>query len=96
MYIWRCGDLDCMEDELFDIFIFLTLFVADIDECRQSGGPSVCHHRCLNTHGSYTCQCRQGFELQEDGMTCGGKFWCCNVLSSTPKLAKHFSVEKDF
>ncbi|XP_072361964.1 thrombomodulin [Scyliorhinus torazame] len=38
----------------------------DIDEC-QSG---ECDQECVNTHGSFKCNCKEGFELQEDGTTC--------------------------
>ncbi|KAJ8986084.1 hypothetical protein NQ317_003379 [Molorchus minor] len=41
------------------------LAVLDIDECRQEGGLEG-HHcnqntKCLNTHGSYTCECLPGY-----------------------------------
>nr|XP_057946804.1 complement component C1q receptor-like [Doryrhamphus excisus] len=34
---------------------------SDIDECQL---PHVCANRlCVNTHGSYTCACREGFQM---------------------------------
>ncbi|XP_029995516.1 fibulin-2-like isoform X2 [Sphaeramia orbicularis] len=43
--------------------------VEDMDECLIYEG-SICHHRCINTLGSYRCECFPGYTLQEDGFTC--------------------------
>uniref|UniRef100_A0A3B5B6M5 Fibulin-2-like n=1 Tax=Stegastes partitus TaxID=144197 RepID=A0A3B5B6M5_9TELE len=43
--------------------------VEDMDECLIYGG-SICHHRCINTVGSYRCECFPGYVLQEDASTC--------------------------
>ena len=42
----------------------------DIDECLR---PNNCSQVCENTVGSFTCRCRQGFELEADGEQCRGK-----------------------
>ncbi|XP_042638691.1 adhesion G protein-coupled receptor E5 [Orycteropus afer afer] len=38
----------------------------DVDECQQN--QKLCKSRgtCINTHGSYTCQCPLGFEFKPD------------------------------
>ncbi|TRY87068.1 hypothetical protein DNTS_009157 [Danionella cerebrum] len=41
---------------------------ADIDECQVHNGG--CQHRCVNTRGSYYCECKPGFRLHVDGRTC--------------------------
>lgn len=51
---------------------------ADVDECQVHNGG--CQHRCVNTLGSYYCECKPGFRLHTDGRTCIGKlslkfFW---------------------
>ncbi|XP_063791818.1 epidermal growth factor-like protein 8 [Pseudophryne corroboree] len=40
----------------------------DIDECRR---PSrYCPQLCVNTRGSYRCECNAGYVLGEDGKSC--------------------------
>ncbi|KAK2721612.1 epidermal growth factor-like protein 8 [Artemia franciscana] len=41
----------------------------DVDECA-SQNTHRCHHLCVNTPGSYTCTCHDGFELLSDGVNC--------------------------
>uniref|UniRef100_A0A1X7UBP4 Uncharacterized protein n=1 Tax=Amphimedon queenslandica TaxID=400682 RepID=A0A1X7UBP4_AMPQE len=43
----------------------------DIDECTTSNSP-LCHSlaRCINTLGSYRCQCQSGYVFNGDGYTC--------------------------
>ncbi|XP_068585747.1 fibulin-2-like [Cebidichthys violaceus] len=41
----------------------------DVDECLIYEGR-VCHHRCVNTPGSYRCECLPGYALQEDAFSC--------------------------
>ena len=43
----------------------------DIDECARD--PTLCRGgRCVNTPGSYTCQCPEGHELTPTGKACKG------------------------
>ncbi|XP_070541063.1 oncoprotein-induced transcript 3 protein-like [Ptychodera flava] len=58
----------------------------DLDECRT--GVHKCAHLCVNTKGSYYCECRDGHQLSDDNKTCrpvpspseenGGKLVTCN------------------
>ena len=43
----------------------------DINECHTSNGG--CHHNCINTIGSYACQCNEGFTSTNNGEYCSGK-----------------------
>ena len=43
---------------------------ADVDECQDSNGG--CGQVCNNSVGSYSCDCYQGYELEEDGFNCTG------------------------
>lgn len=52
----------------------------DIDECSKENGG--CQHECVNTFGSYSCQCRSGFMLHDNKHDCkeGERVlgpWCC-------------------
>ncbi|XP_032300134.1 tolloid-like protein 1 isoform X4 [Coturnix japonica] len=40
----------------------------DKDECSKDNGG--CQHECINTVGSYVCQCRNGFVLHENKHDC--------------------------
>ena len=42
--------------------------VVDINECSSNNGG--CSDQCVNTPGSYSCQCRQYATLGSDGHTC--------------------------
>ena len=44
------------------------MLFADKDECSKDNGG--CQHECINTIGSYVCQCRNGFILHENKHDC--------------------------
>ncbi|CAH8488553.1 unnamed protein product [Schistosoma margrebowiei] len=44
----------------------------DIDECKT--GAHNCSQRCINTYGSFSCECYEGYESQSgDGLNCKSK-----------------------
>uniref|UniRef100_A0A1A8E6T5 Metalloendopeptidase n=1 Tax=Nothobranchius kadleci TaxID=1051664 RepID=A0A1A8E6T5_NOTKA len=47
---------------------FKAHFFSDVDECSKSNGG--CQHECVNTFGSYSCQCRSGFMLHDNKHDC--------------------------
>ncbi|NXU75213.1 TLL1 protein, partial [Oreotrochilus melanogaster] len=47
---------------------FAANFFKDKDECSKDNGG--CQHECINTVGSYVCQCRNGFVLHENKHDC--------------------------
>ena len=44
----------------------------DIDEC--SDGTHDCSQTCINTVGSFTCRCGNGYLLDTDEFSCNGKY----------------------
>ena len=50
-------------------FIFES-YVADIDECKVNKGG--CQSICVNTPGSFKCDCEPGYRLTFDRTTCEG------------------------
>ena len=45
------------------------IFCTDIDECELYND---CHQECSNTIGSYQCNCKEGFILNNDTVSCRG------------------------
>ena len=52
------------------IYIF-SFSPPDINECSTNNGG--CAQDCANTQGSFSCSCRNGFQLASDGRGCNGK-----------------------
>ena len=44
--------------------------ISDIDECKS--GPCS-NGKCINSDGSFRCECQPGFTLGADGKTCLGE-----------------------
>ena len=44
----------------------------DVDECEMSELGGMCSQTCVNTPGSYECQCNISYRLSSDGFTCEG------------------------
>ena len=44
------------------------LVMADVNECLENNGG--CEEECINSRGSYSCACRNGYELLPDGKSC--------------------------
>ncbi|XP_056323116.1 bone morphogenetic protein 1b isoform X1 [Danio aesculapii] len=62
---------------------FKAQFFSDMDECsRENGG---CQHECVNTFGSYSCQCRSGFVLHSNKHDCK-EVGCDQAITSVSGL----------
>lgn len=44
----------------------------DIDECLTDNGD--CEQDCVNTTGSYFCECNVGYVLADDNFNCTGMY----------------------
>ena len=45
--------------------------VSDVDECEE--GTDICTELCVNTAGSYHCSCPEGYQLEDDQISCSGQ-----------------------
>ncbi|XP_039456366.1 protein HEG isoform X1 [Oreochromis aureus] len=57
----------------------------DIDECKQKQEPCPKGSTCVNTNGSFSCECLLGFDL-EDGRTCSRAKTFLGSLSADESL----------
>ena len=46
-------------------------YFLDVDECSEDSDG--CEHTCINTPGSFVCDCNSGYFLNLDKKTCQGK-----------------------
>lgn len=78
----------CSESLYYLAFPFPSLL--DVDECQDNNGG--CQQICVNTMGSYECQCKEGFFLSDNQHTCIhrsiGKFL---EISSSRKCFERFT-----
>ena len=76
-----CANQDTMA--VFSVLVskfflkFLLFYYSDINECNLN--ISGCSQECVNTVGSYYCDCDNGYLLDSDNHTCTGN-------STTEKL----------
>ena len=72
--ITTCIQLFCICNfEMSDALLYCT-DSTDINECREE--TDSCEQNCVNTIGSYTCGCRDGYRLNRDGIACNGMSTC--------------------
>ena len=73
------GQADIMGKELqsskvheLNIFIIIvSTILADLNECEVSGS-CVPNMLCMNTVGSFSCSCRQGYRKEKNHQNCLG------------------------
>ena len=63
---------------LIDVLHLRLLSVSDVNECME---PGMCkpNGKCVNTPGSFYCECLTGFEASGDGKSCVGESNFFNV-----------------
>ena len=76
---WSRGQADVIGEEqqtsnFHELNIFIIIFskiLTDLDECEVSGscGPNML---CMNTVGSFSCSCRQGYRKEKNHKNCTG------------------------
>ncbi|PIO58083.1 CUB domain protein, partial [Teladorsagia circumcincta] len=72
-------------------------FVRELDECAS--GTELCEQRCVNTVGSYRCDCHVGYSLRPDGRTCestcGGFLRASHGSFASPNFPQHYPSSKN-
>ena len=82
------------------------MFWLDINECSNSAIQCPINSHCLNTEGSFECQCNVGFRKESNGHSCEGliavsfffpsKYGCIgHGVSSCSVHAFHLSLDID-
>ena len=62
-------------------YISISKVCMDINECNRT--PGLCRGgKCINTPGSFYCECPLGHELAEDGKSCKVQLNCNHLLYS--------------
>lgn len=79
LYLFICSVLSpTTKYRLFSILVSLNLTLShlpfiDRDECASNS--LLCRNgRCVNTDGSFRCECNPGFQISSDGKSCIGWF----------------------
>ena len=49
----------------------------DVDECALESDN--CRHMCHNKVGSFTCSCRDGYKLRNNGRGCQGSMYILHM-----------------
>nr|AEP25603.1 bone morphogenic protein 1 [Holothuria glaberrima] len=75
---------------------FSAEFFQEIDECADNQGG--CEHTCINTVGSYRCECEPGYTLMRDGQgceeACGGFKTSLQGNITTPQYPNPYPRDK--
>ena len=53
------------------LYFFFSFCCSDIDECALD--TDGCEQDCINTPGSFQCDCFEGFLLSDDNISCYGE-----------------------
>ncbi|KAK6748609.1 hypothetical protein RB195_001309 [Necator americanus] len=76
---------------------FEIAFVRELDECTS--GAHHCEQLCVNTVGSFRCDCHVGYSLRPDGRTCestcGGFIRASSGSFASPNFPQHYPSSKN-
>jgi len=67
------------EDEQIIYTLSMLMFHADVTECQN--GVHNCSQRCTELEGGFTCACYEGYELEDDKVSCKGTCVTESIMS---------------
>ena len=50
------------------------VYAFQVNGVAQQPKSGECEQICINTNGSFICECNPGYQLNEDSMTCSGMY----------------------
>ena len=50
------------------------VYAFQVNGVAQQPQSGECEQICINTNGSFICECNPGYQLNEDSMTCSGMY----------------------
>ena len=68
---------------MYEMLVSHTTVLSDVNECTLN--TDGCQQRCVNTPGSFRCECNSGYSLNSDGRTCSGEFEVMIVITVVQK-----------
>ena len=72
------NDQNCTGIIVLHYFCYCALSSIDINECDTNNGG--CEQDCINTIGSYQCQCSEGFQFTSNRRNCTGNLKTLHCL----------------
>lgn len=70
--------IHCSANQSINQVVLFFYDSTDIDECIEL--LSNCSQLCIDTPGSYVCDCNLGYTLDSDGVSCTGKIRYLRLL----------------
>ena len=55
---------------MFTNNMLINFIIIDINECARN----PCSQSCVNTEGTFECNCLNGYQLEDNGRNCSGRF----------------------
>ena len=65
------ANLEEANSDILLLYILTGPFALDTNQC--SNGNGGCAQNCTDHIPGFECSCREGYELDSDGLTCNGK-----------------------
>jgi hypothetical protein len=65
-----CTVRGCYEDIDYFLFAFNQSCTTDVNECIEDSSVCGQHGTCVNTHGSFRCDCHDGYQKNESSHDC--------------------------